>query len=149
MKLAGTVLLMGLLAAGVLPTRAAQHSTGLNDLVSVLRISLTDSEYKRKESIIVLPDAADPNLVEALSVLHRTTIDKKDIPYSSTLELPSGYMQLVSVSVVEDKAEFKATLGPVEKSTGSTMGSCGTTVLIPLTKVQGVWVAGQEEAAVC
>jgi hypothetical protein len=45
-------------------------------------------------------------------------IDKDDISYSSRDVLPSGYIQLGSVSIVGDRAVFKATFAPVCASDG-------------------------------
>lgn len=152
MRLAGILLLTGLHVAGMLPIRAAQHSIGTNDdLASVLRVSLKDMEFKCKGNTIVLPDGADSNLVEALSALHRKAIGKKDVPYSARDVLPSGYIQLVSISIVGDKAQFKGTLGPVGRANGRMSAwTCGTTVSISLAKVRGEWVVVEpEEATVC
>jgi hypothetical protein len=79
----------------------------------VVRISLEIVERRCKGNILVLPNAADTKIVDALSELHLMVIDKDDISYSSRDVLPSGYIQLGSVSIVGDRAVFKATFGPV------------------------------------
>jgi hypothetical protein len=145
--------LQALLLAGVtLTVRAEVHSPSATnaDLVSVVRMSLDIVERRCGINTLVLPEHADTKLVDALAELHRTVIDHNEIPYSPRDTLPSGYIQLISVSIAGNHAQFKATLGPVGRGMGHKEAwTCGTTFTIPLNKVHGTWIAGQGNYMVC
>jgi hypothetical protein len=146
------MLLSFVIAAGFSPLHATQHSSSQSnaDFVSVVRLSLDIMERHYKGNIVVVPQQADARLVDALSALHRRVIDKGSIPYSSSDALPDGYIQLTSVRVYADHAEFNATLGPVGRAVGHREAwTCGTAFSISLNKAHGVWTVGQVKSTLC